>query len=255
MKTVNDSNPLTNPFHSIDDKDWVTKVEMRYEREDMIREYVRRGDTKNALEYWFSSISPSSEFSYLMPENPLELARRSCRIHNVTLRVAARLGGLQPLYLHNISEKFGLIISNIHDIHYLDYEMIPLMIREYSDAVANFSTSSYGKLINHAVHYITLHIIEKIDLNEMAASLYVSRDHLSRYFKKETGKTIPEYINHQRIEMAKVLLLDGRADITDIAIRLGYHDSSYFSKVFKQITGAAPKQYRLIHKKQAGNQH
>ena len=117
------------------------------------------------------------------------------------------------------------------------------MVREYAEAVAHFSVSSYSKLVNQAVSYISRHILSKINSEALAESLYVSSGHLSRQFKKETGKTIPEYVNWQRIEMAKVFLQENDADITELAIRLGYQESSYFSKVFRQIAGMSPRQY------------
>lgn len=249
MKPIKDTNPLTNPFHSMEDKDWVERVEQRYEYEDALRSVVMRGDTERALALWQQSMgergsmSAVQDFGYLIRGDLLEFLRRNCRICNVTLRVAARLGGLQPLYLHNISEKFGIIIGNTTDLQYLEHQLIPDMIREYCEAVAHFSVSGYSKLINGAVQYISRNILEKIELGEMAAVLYVSREHLSRRFRQETGKSIPDYVNCQRIEMAKMLLKDGRADITEIALHLGYRDSSYFSKVFKRVTGVSPRVY------------
>ena len=84
-----------------------------------------------------------------------------------------------------------------------------------------YKRQSYSKLVNQAVSYISRHILSKINSEALAESLYVSSGHLSRQFKKETGKTIPEYVNWQRIEMAKVFLQENDADITEIAIRLG----------------------------------
>lgn len=245
MKNILDTSPFTNPFNSMEDANWIEDVEKRYLFEDRLLSYITRGETKEALSFWHTfNAEGMIAFDYLPCDNPLEPARRNCRVANVTFRVAARMGGLTPIYLHNLSEKFGVIIMNTTHIEVLRSQLIPTMVAEYSDAVANFSTFGYSQLIDRAVHYITCHLTEKLQISDIAALLFVSPEHLSRRFRTETGMTITDYINHHRIALSKVYLEQKHANLAEIASHVGYRDSSYFSKVFKNICGISPSQYR-----------
>ena len=63
-------------------------------------------------------------------------------------------------------------------------------------------------------------------------------------FKKETGKTVSEYIRDKRIEHAKYLLNTTHLQIQTIALHCGIMDVQYFSKIFKKQLGKTPKEYR-----------
>lgn len=250
MKKITDTSPFTNPFNSMEDTNWINEVEARYLFEDQLLSFITKGDTKAALDLW-NTHNPNgmNEFNYLPSDNPLEPARRNCRIANVTFRIAARMGGLTPIYLHNLSEKFCVIIMNTTQIDTLRYHLIPTMLSEYSDAVANFSTFGYSRLIDKTVHYITCHLTEKLQVSDIASLLFVSPEHLSRRFHQETGMTVSDYTNHHRIALSKIYLEQGHANLAEIASRVGYRDSSYFSKVFKNICGISPSQYRMCNEK------
>lgn len=77
----------------------------------------------------------------------------------------------------------------------------------------------------------------------MADELFVSEAYLARRFHCETGRTITDYTSHLRVGMAKLLFEEGRFNVTEIALRAGYYDASYFCKVFHRATGMAPQEY------------
>ena len=66
--------------------------------------------------------------------------------------------------------------------------------------------------------------------------------------KKETGKTLSEYIRSKRIEFASQLLLDTNLQVQTIAFHCGIMDVQYFSKIFKKETGLTPSEYRISHR-------
>ena len=85
---------------------------------------------------------------------------------------------------------------------------------------------------------------EKINRDEIASYVYLNPAYLSRLFKKETGKTLTEYVTELRINEAKRLLSNTDNTITAIAEEIGYYNYSYFSKIFKDIIGLTPGEYR-----------
>nr|WP_237446585.1 helix-turn-helix transcriptional regulator [Shimazuella alba] len=68
--------------------------------------------------------------------------------------------------------------------------------------------------------------------------------YLCQLFKNEVGISLREYIQQQKIEEAKRLLISTSYSLTDICTYLHFTDQSYFTKVFKKFVGITPKQYR-----------
>lgn len=83
----------------------------------------------------------------------------------------------------------------------------------------------------------------------LANAVFLNPDYISRLFKKETGLLISEYLQQQRIEYAKKLLLHTNKSVTDIALAVGYSNISYFSTTFKKSLKMGPAEFRKCHQK------
>lgn len=83
-----------------------------------------------------------------------------------------------------------------------------------------------------------------ITVSNLAAFCRCSESYLSRIFKKRTGGNINVYINKVRMELAKNHLLLSRENIAEIAAGVGFNDPNYFSRVFTQIIGIPPTEFR-----------
>ena len=81
-----------------------------------------------------------------------------------------------------------------------------------------------------------------ISLTYYAESYYMNKEVLSRLFKKKYGVGITAFINHVRLEQAKVLLSLGYSSTRSAEI-VGYHDVNYFSRIFKKTYGMTPSEY------------
>jgi len=86
-------------------------------------------------------------------------------------------------------------------------------------------------------------------MEEMAGKLHVHPSHLMRVFKKEKGITISHFRNLRRIKEAKELIQFSNLSMTEIAIMVGFSNSQYFSKFFKEAEGVTPVEYRKLKKK------
>ena len=83
-----------------------------------------------------------------------------------------------------------------------------------------------------------------ITLDEIASRLNITPEYLGTQFHKETGTTFSIYIKNYRISKAKELLVGTGLKLYEIAERVGYSDPKYFSKVFRDVTGQLPADYR-----------
>jgi AraC-like DNA-binding protein len=101
--------------------------------------------------------------------------------------------------------------------------------------------------IQETLSYIRHHLNEPIDLTTLADIACMSKDHLIRVFKQETGITPNVYITRHKIEKAELMLITTEYPIKSVAEAVGYDDYSYFNRIFKKITGLTPQQYRATH--------
>jgi AraC family transcriptional regulator len=81
-------------------------------------------------------------------------------------------------------------------------------------------------------------------LNDLAELCGVSRGHLIRSFKAQTGTTVHRYIEHVRLRRAKDYLTEGDLPLKEIAFRLGLANPAHFSCAFRKLAGEAPGSFR-----------
>ncbi len=98
-------------------------------------------------------------------------------------------------------------------------------------------------ILSHAMEYIKLHHKEEVKLEELAKFCHCSKSYISHQFKCYTKMTVKTYMNQLRINSAKELMKSEKS-ITEIAFLVGFKDSNYFSKVFKQLEQTTPTAYR-----------
>ncbi|OMF37116.1 two-component system response regulator [Paenibacillus sp. FSL H8-0548] len=102
------------------------------------------------------------------------------------------------------------------------------------------SNSSMTQLLQ----YIRDHYAEPLSLTELAKHFHFNPSYLSSYFTSHNKEGFSEYLNKIRVEKAAELLQYHSASISEISGMVGYSDHSYFTKVFKKLTGLSPSHYR-----------
>ncbi|WP_100406496.1 response regulator [Bacillus solitudinis] len=99
------------------------------------------------------------------------------------------------------------------------------------------------KLILSVKDYVKENYDQEITLAEIADSLFINRNYLSQLFKKVTGESFVTYLNKFRIQKAKERLREKKYMIYEISEMVGYQNPTYFSQVFKSITGVSPSEF------------
>lgn len=98
--------------------------------------------------------------------------------------------------------------------------------------------------IKRALNYIKSHYKEGITLEETAFNIDITPEYLSMLFNREVGTNFNLFIKEFRIDKAKKLLMGSDMKIYEIAQEVGFSDSKYFCRVFKEIVGLSPSDYR-----------
>ena len=104
--------------------------------------------------------------------------------------------------------------------------------------------ANYSSNIRKAIAYIHEHYAKDLLVEEVAAYIGKTPNYFSSIFRMEVGMTFREYLNHYRIERARELIEGSDMMIYEIAERVGYSDYTYFSQVFKKVTGISPTSLR-----------
>lgn len=97
--------------------------------------------------------------------------------------------------------------------------------------------------IEKALSYIVDNYTQEISLEDLAGYCNLSVSQFKQKFKRQIGISPRCFINLQKVEYAKSLILEGQSK-TDIAMTLGFSSSSYFAAVFKKYTSCTPSEYK-----------
>ena len=166
---------------------------------------------------------------------------------SLSARAAIR-GGMTPELAYTISDTYAERTEMTEDMSELSM-LAETMYEEYIQKVHDLKTSKrYSETIQTVVDHINLHLQEDISLKDLSDLSNYSPYYLSRCFKKETGRSISQYVNERRVEKAKDLLSFTDEPVFAIAEQLNYSSETYFSTVFKKITGVSPEVYRNCQK-------
>lgn len=117
-------------------------------------------------------------------------------------------------------------------------------VRTFCHMIRVYSQNSYSPYVRRAVQYIDAHLSQPITIDDLCRLSNISRSHFVRLFGQETGKTVKQYIAQARCECAANLLENSQMLVQEVSHYVGYDDTNYFARVFKEIMGISPQEYR-----------
>lgn len=127
-------------------------------------------------------------------------------------------------------------------------EIRAVFIKLFDEITSPVSFSQQlGLIVQKAQNIVREYYCQDLTLEKAAVLLNITPQYLSMQFKRETGTNFNVYLTEYRIQKSKQLLLGTNMKLSDIADKVGYHDSKYFSNVFKKYVGEGPKEYRKSH--------
>lgn len=209
--------------------------------ERALTDLIRRGKTDELKEYLGNL--PTFRIGTLSPDRLRH--EKNTFIAGATLMSRAALaGGVDPDDVLTLSDSYinrcELLGSpeSINDLYYH-------MCIEYAEMVRRVRIGENpSRLAIGVADYVRRHIFEPIKTGDITKALYVSRGFLSTRFKQETGKSLSAFIQEEKVEEAKRLLVNTDQPLLAIGTYLGYSSQSHFNTVFKRYTGLTPRAYR-----------
>ncbi len=98
--------------------------------------------------------------------------------------------------------------------------------------------------IRRALKYIEENIEKNISLVLLARHLHLSKEYTATLFKAEIGKTVSEYVNEKKMQIAKRMLAETDYSLKEISERLGFDHYGYFSRLYKKYFKTAPSRQK-----------
>ena len=165
----------------------------------------------------------------------------------------------------DLTEKLISIFNKIRDAYYKKerfaetqcklyiYQMLlhigNYALKEHHDQIGkeNYSNKSWG-YIRTACNYISEHSSENITQADVATYTGLSPYYFSKLFNEYTDMSFPAYLAGIRVQSAIQLLSNEQLSITECAFMAGFQSTTTFNKVFLELTGCTPREFRKLHR-------
>ncbi|NWL88947.1 MULTISPECIES: response regulator transcription factor [unclassified Paenibacillus] len=118
------------------------------------------------------------------------------------------------------------------------------IVQDEGEWLEKWSCGTRNTVVLSAIEFIEDHLGETIGIQDVAAEVHLNPNYFSSLFKEETGLTFSDFVTKRRILEGKRMLAQTDLKIYMIAEKVGYQTSKYFTKVFHDLEGITPKQYR-----------
>ena len=149
--------------------------------------------------------------------------------------------------LEKIIQKAVKQADDCHNKMLYGLSVLMSLINVYAqDATLEPALRSETSIVTKAKAYIDFNFSGKLTVTRIAADLNISRSHLYKTFKEETGLSPCEYLSHCRIQMSAKLLEETDMSIREIANAVGFDTYSAFFRAFKLLRGMSAIQYRKL---------
>ena len=149
--------------------------------------------------------------------------------------------------LGRVSGELSSMVQKIQSLHTKDE-----FIHAFCGSMMTFAlifqelrSSKSSNTIYAITDYIDRHYTDMVlNINRIAGEMYMSPGYIGAIFKKQTGKSISEYIMETRVNAAKILLEKSQWKVYEVSAKVGFESPFYFSTCFKKVTGYSPNDYK-----------
>ena len=213
--------------------------------------HMGEGSERELVLYEMNGVFTMKEFSAfrLMMAKPVYLDE------NHPCREQVRAIFFEIISVH----RSGALLRNLHNYALL-LEIYAILGEQYlmtSATAAEMNTLhrqiSGEDAFNRALEHLNKNCMDDLTLDSLADYAGFSRYTLSRMFRQHTGVTFTQYLSRRRVEMAMELLSGTRMPVTQVALQCGFNSIATFNRVFREVKGCTPTQYRGIYSEDTKN--
>lgn len=213
-----------------------------YEIEQKLLYYVRNGMVNELKEYWLN-IVPENLFT-ITNDRSVRNAKNHCILGLALIADTAIKAGLPPESVIKMRELYMKETEQCKSLQQV-MQLRCTILCDFSERTRRIRFKKPASpLIDRAVSYILKNIANEITLGKVADYLKTGTTYLSTKFKEEMGVSFTDFVNIQKVEKSKELLLFTDKSIAEIAAYLSFSSQGYFQIIFKKYTGTTPNAFR-----------
>lgn len=212
-----------------------------YDSEQRILFYIANGMTEQIKIFWREAGIDEN-----VPDTPevLRIVKNNCIVSIALITRAALSSELNPEDVLTLREVYIEQTENCTSVPQVLHLRYNLMM-EFAQRIRALQCRQTGNpTIDRVVSYIQKNVADKITLEDLAILVKTHKVYLSKKFKEEMGIGIADYINKQKVNEAKRFLKFTDKPLIEISNYFSFSSQSYFQKVFKEVTGMTPNEYR-----------
>lgn len=164
--------------------------------------------------------------------NVMRFPHRQEKLHQLAGQIKKsllqkKMDSMEPLYQETLVLQFLIALNRA--------------VKE--ETVSYADTASCNYKIVEMIRYINDHLTEDISIDLLSQNFFLSKYHMMRQFKQETGYSVGNYISNKRLLYARELLRQGEA-VTKVCFDCGFREHSTFTKAYKKLFGITPAKSR-----------
>ena len=147
---------------------------------------------------------------------------------------AERIAGFPSgrLFLDSVEQALAVALVNNHAVRHYD-------VRVYHGGLGPARLRRITELVHAEIE-------DELSLEKMAETVGLSTAHFSQMFRKSTGESPHQFVLRHRVERAKDLLRASDERVLDVAVACGFKTQQHFARIFRQICGTSPTEYRKV---------
>lgn len=210
-----------------------------YERERRIISAIRKNDEellKEAFIEFLTALGRSESTDKIF-------------LHQLAVHVEIMLKetyGLNDEVKARLQEFYGSLFKySASKLFNMCYEIFLYAVKVRKDSIPYGEEQFYNEYVNTACVFIEEHLDEEgLSIGRVAEEVHLNPVYFGRVFRSVKNMSFKQYLLKQKVERAKKLLLTTDANIMEISCAVGISNASYFTKLFKQIVGILPSDYK-----------
>lgn len=213
-----------------------------YRVEQQLLYYVRNGMVSELKERW-QNLVPENLFA-LTNDYSVRNAKNHCILGLALITDAAIKAGLSPETAFKMRELYMRKTEQCTSLQQV-MQLRSTILCDFSERARRIQYAKPDSpMIDRAVTYILEHITNEITLADVADYLNTGKTYLSTKFKEEMGIGFTDFVNSQKVEKSKELLLYTDKSLAEIAAYFSFSSQGYFQTVFRKFTGTTPNAFR-----------
>ena len=192
-------------------------------------------------EYYSSSRDPWVKY-WVNLSGPLVESLR--KVYGIYTRYVFPDGKKAGAVMLNIIEQLP-VLSRSEILPFMEQEMLKIIQALAESASVQEEQTKYAEQTEAMLHFLHKHISQPMpELQDIANAASRSKAQAIRIFRHDTGVTPYRWLLQEKIRTACSVLTGTNKSVRDVAIMFGFRDELYFSRLFRQITGYSPREYR-----------